>query len=86
MSRRDLPNRELLAEANLPGEEEVARKLLGDLACRSASLKEELAECGIVLVTERADRQRVASAVASLKEVFRPGKALVKTLVASPGG
>jgi len=42
--------KELLAEANLGAQEEVARGLLGDfLAYRSQELEEELAEVGIVL-------------------------------------
>ena len=47
---------ELLAEADLGGE--VARKLLGDLAYRSQELQEELAESGIVLVTDEASARR----------------------------
>src|SRR5215203_6438247 len=45
---------ELLGEAGLS--EEAARRLLGDLAYRSEELKEELAEVGIVLATEKAER------------------------------
>jgi hypothetical protein len=53
---------ELLAEAHLG--DDLARKLLGDdLAYRSEALGRALAECGIRLVTERADqhglRQRI---------------------------
>lgn len=75
---------ELLAEAKLG--EELARKLLGDLAYRSGSLKKELAECGIALVTERADKQpglrrQVEIAFASLKQVFGLGETLATTLV-----
>jgi hypothetical protein len=63
---------ELLTEAGLG--EGVARKLLGDLAYRSGRLKEALAECGVLLVTERADqrsdlRQQIEIALASLKRV-----------------
>lgn len=75
---------ELLAEAELG--DGVARKLLGDLAYQSESLKEELAGCGIVLATERADRrpgarQQIEIALASLKRVFGLGETLAKTLV-----
>jgi len=48
--------RELLAGADLE-EEGVARRLLGDLAYRSEALREELAEAGVLLATERADRR-----------------------------
>src|SRR5919206_4872755 len=52
---------ELLAEADLP--DDLARRLLGDFAYRSEALGRALAECGICLVTERADqhgrRQRI---------------------------
>ena len=44
---------ELLAEAQPFKGEPLARKLLGDLAYRSRRLKGSLAECGILLVTER---------------------------------
>ncbi len=74
---------ELLAEASLG--EEVGRRLLGDLAYRSEELEETLAECGVVLVTERADqhgeRQRVEICFSSLKRVFGLGETLAKTLV-----
>jgi hypothetical protein len=77
---------ELLAEARLGEEEEVARRLLGDLAYQSERLKEELAESGILLVTERAKqrrgaRQQIEIAFASLKRVFGLGETLAKTLV-----
>src|SRR5215203_5190857 len=49
-------SKELLAEADLGGE--VARKLLGDLAYRSGELEEELAELGIVVVTDQASARR----------------------------
>ncbi len=51
---------ELLAEVNLlpSGEEDLARKVFGDLAYRSEPLEEELAEAGILLVTERAKQRR----------------------------
>ncbi len=70
---------ELLAEADLLGAgEEVARKLLGDLlAYRNRELEEELAECGIMVVTGEAAgarrpgvRQQVEIAFSSLKRVF----------------
>jgi hypothetical protein len=74
---------ELLAEACLG--EEVGRRLLGDLAYRSEELEEALGECGILLVTERADqrgqRQRVEICFSSLKRVFGLGETLAKTLV-----
>ena len=74
---------ELLAEAGLG--EAVARRLLGDLAYRSESLEEALADCGILLVTERSrqggKRQQVEIAIASLKRVFGIGETLATTLV-----
>jgi hypothetical protein len=75
---------ELLAEANL--EDSLARRLLGDLAYQSGQLEENLAECGILLVTERADqrrgvRQQIEIAFASLKRVFGLGETLATTLV-----
>lgn len=75
---------ELLAEAQLGNG--VARKLLGDLAYRSAELKEELAECGIALATEQADRrpgarQQIEICFSSLKRVFGLGETLATTLV-----
>lgn len=74
---------ELLAEACLG--EEVGRRLLGDLAYRSEESEEALAECGILLVTERADqrgqRQRVEICFSSLKRMFGLGETLAKTLV-----
>ncbi len=78
---------ELLAEASLLGEEEeVVRRLFADLAYQSEQLEEELAESGILLVTERAKqrrgaRQQIEIAFASLKRVFRLGETLAKTLV-----
>ncbi len=77
---------ELLAEAKLLGEE-VARKLLGDLAYRSQELEEELAELGIVLVTGEAStrrpgvRQQIEIAFSSLKRTFGLGETLATTLV-----
>jgi hypothetical protein len=75
---------ELLAEAGLG--DGVARKLLGDLAYRSEQLREELAECGIVLATERADRrpgarQQIEICFSSLKRIFGLGETLATTLV-----
>jgi hypothetical protein len=46
---------ELLAEAKLG--EDVACKLLGDLAYRSGVLEDDLAELGILLLTERSRRR-----------------------------
>src|SRR5215210_6020120 len=75
---------ELLAEAHLPGED-LARKLLGDLAYRSGDLEGELAEAGVVLVTERSaqggKRQQAEIAFSSLKRVFGLDRTLAKTLV-----
>src|SRR5918997_1728738 len=75
---------ELLAKANL--KDDLARKLLGDLAYRSGQLEEDLAECGILLVIERAEqrrgvRQQIEIAFASLKRVFGLGETLATTLV-----
>ena len=76
---------ELLAEANFLGED-LARRLLGDLAYRDQELAEGLAELGILLVTERAKqrrgaRQQIEIAFSSLKRVFGLGETLAKTLV-----
>lgn len=75
---------ELLAEAHLPGED-LARKLLGDLAYRSGDLEEELAEAGVLLVTERSaqggKRQQAEIAFSSLKRVFGIDRTLAKTLI-----
>ena len=82
--------RELLAEAGLPdggdGATAVARRLLGDLAYHSGELREKLAQRGMLLATERADRrpavrQNVEVAFAHLKRVFGLGETLAKTLV-----
>jgi hypothetical protein len=74
--------KELLAEANL--RDDLARRLLGDLAYRSEALGHALAECGISLVTERANhhgqRQRIEIALSSLKRVFGLGRTLATTL------
>ena len=74
---------ELLAEANLGGK--LARRVFGDLAYRSESLEDSLAEVGVLLVTERAKRrrgvrQRIEIAFASLKRVFGLGETLATTL------
>ena len=66
--------------------EGVARKLLGDLAYRSEDLREALAEVGILLATERAERrhgvrQHIEIAISSLKRVFGLGETLATTLV-----
>lgn len=76
---------ELIAGADLIGrEEDLARRLFGDLAYRSEALEEALGEAGIVLVTERSrqggKRQQVEIAFASLKREFRLGETLAKTL------
>jgi hypothetical protein len=75
---------ELLAEAELG--EDLARRVLGDLAYRSKELKEELAKAGIVLVTEPSERRRgvrqhIEIAISSLKRVFGLGETLATTLV-----
>jgi IS5 family transposase len=76
--------RELLAGAGLD-EGVVARRLLGDLAYRGAELAEELAEAGVLLATEKADRrppirQQVEVCFAALKHVFGMERTLAKTL------
>lgn len=75
---------ELLAEAGLPGED-LVRKLLGDLAYRSGDLQDELANAGVLLVTERSvqggKRQQAEIAFSSLKRVFGIDRTLAKTLV-----
>lgn len=74
---------ELLGEAGLG--EEVARKLLGDLAYRSEELEDELAELSVALVTERSgqngERQQVEVAFSILKRIFGIERTLAKTLV-----
>jgi IS5 family transposase len=77
--------RELLAGAGL-NEDGVARRLFGDLAYRGARLKEELAEAGVLLAAERADRrpairQQVEVCFAALKRTFGMGETLTTTLV-----
>jgi Transposase DDE domain len=82
----DVPlTKELLDEAGL-SEGEVARRLLGDLAYRGQQLEEELAEVGIRLATEKAERrsavrQQVEIAIASLKRVFGVGETLATTII-----
>lgn len=75
--------KELLAAASLG--EDLARRLLGDLAYRSEVLEETLADSGILLLTERSrqggKRQQVEIAIASLKRVFGIGETLATTLV-----
>jgi Transposase DDE domain len=76
--------RELLAGAGLD-EGVVARRLLGDLAYRDGELAEELAEAGVLLATEKADRrppirQQVEVCFAALKRVFEMERTLAKTL------
>ncbi len=74
---------ELLGEAGLG--EDLARRLLGDLAYRSEQLEDELAGLGIVLVTERSGqdgkRQQVEVAFCALKRTFGIERTLAKTLV-----
>src|SRR5918993_2092138 len=81
--------RELVAAAGLGegdlGEGDLARRLLGDLAYRSGGLAAELAEGGIVLATEKADRrppirQQVEVCFAALKRIFGMDGTLAKTL------
>jgi hypothetical protein len=77
--------KELLEEAKLG--EEVARKLLADLAYRSEDLEEDLAGLGVLLVTSEASgrqpgvRQQVEIAFSSLKRVFGLGGTLATTIV-----
>jgi hypothetical protein len=76
--------RELVAAAGL-GEGDLARRLLGDLAYRDGRLAAELAEGGILLATEKADRrppirQQVEVCLAALKRVFGMDGTLAKTL------
>ena len=75
---------ELLEEAALG--DGVARRLLGDLAYRSEDLRETLSEVGILLQTERAQRQtglrqRIEIAFSSLKRVFGLGETRARTLI-----
>ena len=77
--------RELLSEAGLE-EDGIARRLFGDLAYRDGRLGEELAVCGVVLATEKADRrppirQQVEEVCfAALKSVLGMDGTLAKTL------
>jgi Transposase DDE domain len=77
--------KELLEEAKLG--EEVARKLLADLAYRSEDLEEEVAGLGIVLATSEASgkqpgiRQQIEICFSSLKRTFGLGETLATTLV-----
>jgi len=77
--------KELLDEAKLG--EEVARKLLADMAYRSEDLGEELAGLGVVLVTGEASgrrpgiRQQIEICFSSLKRTFGLGATLATTLV-----
>src|SRR5829696_359049 len=76
--------RELVAAAGL-GEGDLARRLLGDLAYRDGRLAADLAEGGILLATEKADRrppirQQVEVCLAALKRVFGMDGTLAKTL------
>lgn len=78
--------RELLAGASLDEGSGVPRRLFGDLAYRSGPLGEELAEAGVMLATERADRrpairQQVEVCFATLKRTFGMGATLATTLV-----
>ena len=74
---------ELLGEAGL--EEDLARRLLGDLAYRGEILESELAEAGIALVTERSGqhgrRQQIEVAFSVLKRTFGIERTLAKTLI-----
>ncbi len=74
----------LLAGADLK-EDGVARRLVGDLAYRSGALGEELAERGVLLAVERADRrpairQMAGVCFAALKRTFGMGETLATTL------
>lgn len=79
----------LLTEELLDGSglgDGVARRLLGDLAYRSGGLGEELANRGVLLATERADRrpsvrQHIEICFAALKGTFGLGRTLATTLV-----
>jgi Transposase DDE domain len=76
---------ELLAAAAHLASEDLARKLLGDLAYRSGDLEEDLAEAGVLLVTERSaqggKRQQAEISFSSLKRVFGIDRTLATTLV-----
>lgn len=74
---------ELLGESRLG--EDLARRLLGDLAYQSEELERSLAGAGVCLVTKRSSqggkRQQAAIAFSSLKRVFGIERTLAKTLV-----
>ena len=75
---------ELLEEAALG--DSVARRLYGDLAYGSEALEEALAEVGVLLQTNRAERrpgarQRIEITFSSLKRVLGLGETLARTLV-----
>ena len=75
---------ELLAGSGLE-EDGVARRLVGDLAYRSGTLGKKLAERGVLLAAERADRrpqvrQQVEVCFAALKRTFGMGETLATTL------
>ena len=75
---------ELLEEAALG--DGVVRTLHGDLAYRSEVLKGVLAEVGVLLQTKPAERrsatrQRIETALSSLKRVFSLGENLATTMV-----
>ena len=75
----------LLAGAGLE-EGTIARRLFGELPYRSARLKEELLEAGVLLRSERAERrpairQQAEVCFAALKRVFGMGETLATTLV-----
>ena len=74
---------ELINEAALG--DGVARRLLADLTYRSEELRKVLAEVGVLLATERAERRRgvrqhIEIALSSLKRVFGLGETLATTL------
>lgn len=74
---------ELLGESGLG--ENLARRLLGDLAYQSEELESSLAGVGVSLVTERSrqggKRQQAEIAFSNLKRVFGIDRTLAKTLV-----
>ena len=77
--------RELVTGAGLV-EGDLARRLLGEMAYRGGRLAAQLAQSGILLATEKADRrppvrQQVEVCFATLKRVFGMGGTLAKTLV-----
>ena len=80
-----LVREELLEGAGLDGGA-VARRLFGDLAYRGKKLRRDLAEGGVSLAAERAERrpavrQQVEVCFASLKRVFGLDGTLAKTPV-----